>query len=270
MISVSTLSYRSPWTWAVPVCSIIGLTIIWLTDSNQNLFLLINDLGNSNSGTFFWANTTILGDTLVATAFLSFFLRKRPDVIWAFLITAVFAVLWVHGLKPLIDNPRPGAVLSSDVIHVIGVSLRGGSFPSGHTTTAFAVAGIISLLRVHPLLSIVALLLATMAGISRAAVGAHWPMDIFAGAFGGWLSAVMGVHLFHKLAHHKQRNNQWTQQIPGQNFFALGLFLVAITLFFYENGYPSSQIFQFTIAVVCIITTAYNVSPFSKNPATSI
>lgn len=240
----------------VPLISIAGLIFVWLTDTNQSLFLWLNHLGKNNAAALFWANTTILGDTLIAFALLSPFVRRRPDVIWVIVIAAILAIFWVHGLKYFIGHPRPGAVLSKEAFNVIGVHLRGGSFPSGHTTTAFVLAGVISCLRIHPALSWVVIALAVLTGISRAAVGAHWPMDIFAGAFGGWLTAIIGVMSYRKLS----ENKPWGTQLPGQVFLNTGLLLVAISLFFYNNGYPSSMVFQYGIAVIALVIIGYNFS----------
>jgi len=264
----------SPLVWAVPALSLIGFCVVWLNGLNQELFLVINGGLNGSGYSAFtetvWANLTILGDTLVAIALLSPFARKRPDIVWALLIAAVFATLWVHGIKPLAEQLRPAAILSNDVIHIIGVTLHKGSFPSGHTTTAFTLAGIICLLRAHPAVMVTALILATLAGVSRAVVGAHWPMDIFAGAFGGWLAAIIGVTLFKHLAQSKNwvdtAHKQSPTQIPGQRYFNGGLALVAISLFFYDNGYPGSHIFQLTLAVLSLSFIAFNVWHSLKQP----
>ena len=248
----------------MPALSLTGFLVLWLSGLNQEFFLWLNDLGRSSVSKIVWANFTILGDTLIAFALLSPFIRKRPDIIWALLIAAVFATLWVHGLKPLIEHLRPAAVLSNDVIHIIGVTLHKGSFPSGHTTTAFTLAGVICLSRVHPALMITALSLATLAGVSRAVVGAHWPMDIFAGAFGGWLAALIGVVLFKRLV----KTKGWVNQIPGQNYFYGGLALVAISLFVYDNGYPDSHALQFAVAILSLSFIVFNIWRLMKTKET--
>lgn len=256
VIKTKHITLSSPWIWLVPLISLSGLIIVWLSGSNQSLFLWLNELGKNSAGTLFWANATILGDTLIAFALLSPFVRRRPDVVWALIIAAIFATFWVHGIKYFIGHPRPGAVLSKEAFNVIGVHLRGGSFPSGHTTTAFVLAGVICCLRIHPALSWIALGLAVLTGISRAVVGAHWPADIFAGAFGGWTTAVIGVMLYQQTSKRKP----WGTQQPGQIFLNAGLLLVAGTLLFYNNGYPSSMAFQYSLATITIVIIIYNFS----------
>ena len=63
------------------------------------------------------------------------------------------------------------------------------SFPSGHTATAFAMAIIIG--HFSALLWPGALLLATLVGVSRLALGAHFPSDVAAGMVLGCLCACL-------------------------------------------------------------------------------
>lgn len=247
------------WQWTVPVLCLLAAALISALDLNQSLFLWLNQFGlnqaglgdplgsNTNPGhDLFWANTTLLGDTLVAFSLLALFLRKRPDIVWTLFLTALFTTLWVHGLKNGLDVLRPLAVLGPDSVHVIGAPLHRSSFPSGHTATAFTLAAVICLRGAHPALAITALLLATLAGVSRAMVGAHWPLDILTGALGGWLAALIGVRLYAR----------WP--LPKRPVVKLVLTLIVTAcalslLFFHESGYPLAKPFQQFLAIISLL-----------------
>jgi membrane-associated phospholipid phosphatase len=68
------------------------------------------------------------------------------------------------------------------------------SFPSGHTTTAFATCFVVSFLspRWFPWM----LILAVLIGLSRIVVGAHYPTDLIAGAIIGTLGAYLVRNVF--------------------------------------------------------------------------
>ncbi len=65
------------------------------------------------------------------------------------------------------------------------------SFPSGHTTSAFAMLIFFALLSKRETQKYVFLALAVFAGISRVYLLEHFLMDVAAGAFGGSLCAVI-------------------------------------------------------------------------------
>ena len=79
----------------------------------------------------------------------------------------------------------------------------------GHTITAFAAAGVVwacvwmeqrknSANYIHDIVLASVLLLAFLVGVSRMAVGAHWPFDVLAGACVGWLAGLNGAYIAHR------------------------------------------------------------------------
>ncbi len=192
----ATSILRSAWCWGLPALLLLVIAGLLLTPapvalaSVQRLTLLAPDL--------LWQWLTWLGDTHFALAlFLGAALASDhrgalPALLWSI----APATLTLHGIKALVGAPRPAAVLPPDAVHIIGEALRLHSFPSGHTVTAFTLAAC-WILTAPPsrrwLSAAVSLPLAFAIGLSRVAVGAHWPLDVAAGALLGWLCAALSV-----------------------------------------------------------------------------
>lgn len=101
-------------------------------------------------------------------------------------VIAVVLAQMVHNVaKRMLVRNRP-----CDSFHLPYLPVRmpdAFSFPSGHTATAFAVAAVLS--HMTALLCPGALFLATLIGLSRLALGAHFPSDVIAGMALGCLCA---------------------------------------------------------------------------------
>jgi undecaprenyl-diphosphatase len=125
---------------------------------------------------------TLLGDALLILTLLvwaALFVR-RPflgDAIVALLVTAAAVALAKH----LFAHERPPALVEG--LRVIGPSLTKFSFPSGHTTTAVAVAWVLS--QRFPAAAMPLLTLASLVAFSRVYNGVHFPADVLAGALLG-------------------------------------------------------------------------------------
>lgn len=149
-----------------------------------------------------WQNLTQLGDTLVLLCCMAPLLWIRPHWIYGFIAAIPLGSFLSLFFKKAFDAPRPGDVLSLSDFHAIAPVLSGSSFPSGHTITAFAFAAVLWMsLRQEKqgvfkrFSQILALLLAAGIGLSRIAMGVHWPQDVLSGACMGWLAGLSGVLL---------------------------------------------------------------------------
>ena len=183
-----------PWlTWGALAAALVGLAL-FLLGGYQAGFLTLNHLAASWPPGF-WEWLTVLGDARLAIALSLFFSLRHPRLFWALILAALVATAFTHGLKPWVSAGRPPAVLPLDSFHLIGPALRKSSFPSGHTVTAAVLLGVglCFVKGVSARLLLVAL--AVMVGVSRVAVGVHWPVDVAAGLTGGWLSAWLGLGL---------------------------------------------------------------------------
>ena len=75
------------------------------------------------------------------------------------------------------------------------------SFPSGHTTVAFAAATVFaSEYRDQPVVPIIAYSAASLIGISRVTENMHWATDVLVGAALGFLSGKQVVNNYHRYA----------------------------------------------------------------------
>ena len=103
--------------------------------------------------------------------------------ILAIILAGIITIL----VKELVSSPRPPSILG-DGVFVLGPVLRGNSFPSGHTATAFAAA--FSLKPTVPRwVYRFAVVGAAAVGFSRIYIGAHFPLDVLFGMSAGWIAA---------------------------------------------------------------------------------
>ncbi len=86
-------------------------------------------------------------------------------------------------LKTTFDETRPGDKYPNEVFP--SKQVHGRSFPSGHTTLAFATATTLALQYKKWYVVVPAYLWASSVGYSRMYLGKHYPSDVFAGAIIG-------------------------------------------------------------------------------------
>lgn len=231
--------------YAVPAVAMLMSLGILVSHSNKSVFLLFNGLG-SRTGDGLWANWTLFGDAWVALVLLLPFVGRHPRLVWSAMVTALIAAIAVPLLKHAFAMPRPPAELAADVIHIIGPAYKSHSFPSGHTTTAFVLAGVVSLYFRRYWVTGLSVIFASGVGISRMAVGVHWPMDVTAGAALGWLCAVAGTYW---AAHWR-----WGESLLGQRVIAFLLLLVTLgMLFFFKADVHLATLLAKGVAISILI-----------------
>lgn len=134
----------------------------------------------------------VAGLVLAVILFLN---RKRLDA-WTLAAVLILSAGSGEVLKKVMHNPRP---------HIFPqiVPAHGYSFPSGHSTMAFALWGFLATWIVSQntreawrwVLAIAFIAIAALVCFSRLVLGVHWPTDVIAGALLGifWNGAVFTV-----------------------------------------------------------------------------
>jgi membrane-associated phospholipid phosphatase len=230
---------------ALFIIFLLGFLIVFYAGVNKFLFITINTYC-ALLNPFIWANITFLGDTLTASAIMLLYIRKRPDLVWSGLIASIVAILIVNILKSHFHILRPPAIINKDTINIIGPALFNRSFPSGHTVTIFTLAGILMFYFKSPTVRFSLIFMALLIGISRIAVGVHWPADVLAGAALGSLCAAIGMYSVEKLGWNRMRIMQ----------LVIGFVLIAsdfYLLLFYDSKYEQAILLQYFIASIMLV-----------------
>ena len=167
-----------------------------LSYGNLGLFELINEQHTPILDPLFKYVTHLGGGWFaLIVALLLFALKFRWGLIASICFLGSTGITQV--LKRWVFNwPRPGAVYSEtiDSMNLVeGVDLHMQfSFPSGHTTAAFSVFCLLSLiLSKKKYLGFLFCFLAILAGYSRAYLFQHFPNDILFGSLIGTLTSVL-------------------------------------------------------------------------------
>ena len=133
---------------------------------------------------------TSLGDDGIIWIFvgLIMLIPKKTRKCGVMVLAALLVMLIVNNiiLKNLIARPRPCATYP-ELVELVHIP-KSYSFPSGHTVSAMVVA--FTILTQHKKLGIVALVLATLMGLSRLYVGVHFPTDVYGGIIVGAILAL--------------------------------------------------------------------------------
>ncbi len=143
------------------------------------------------------------GVLLVVTALLARFvpwklmrlLLNEFTALWAFIFLGVGLPSLISTIVKRLGRPRPMHYATDGLFgfHPNWADWTYQSFPSGHATTAFALAAVVGFVSerwFYP-----ALVFAAAIGLSRITEGVHYPSDVFGGTVLGLLGAY-GVRLF--------------------------------------------------------------------------
>jgi membrane-associated phospholipid phosphatase len=232
--------------WLFPIM-LFGISApLWLHRFEPATFVYINTLCGPVAAPV-WTGLSLLGNAWGILGVTAPLLVLAPRLMWAWLCAAPFAILFARVGKGLIVSPRPAAEVDNAQMRIVGETLHNVSMPSGHTLTAFAVASAIYFAlpvqgRQRHLWLFV---LASGAGLSRIAVGAHWPGDVAVGASLGLLAGMLGVQLLGRMGVQHLRPTAWSLRLVALLVVATTYVLSTEAQDFVEN-----QPVQYLLAVV--------------------
>ena len=186
---------NDPWVW-VAFLSLLGFSILALVVNERGAVAFDDPVIAFVKGlpvpTSFWlAITNAGGATLVPIGIgivVVLILLRRPWTALIYGIALAGASAWTYVIKVTIERARPPDPL---------IAAPGFSFPSGHSLNSTVTYGLIALLvwrsdlprwvRVATALGLASLVVCV--GLSRIALGVHYPSDVL----GGWLAGLTVV-----------------------------------------------------------------------------
>jgi undecaprenyl-diphosphatase len=106
-------------------------------------------------------------------------------------VAAAIAMATNQAISHLWERPRPFTAHPT-LTHLLSAPSADPSFPSDHAAAAFAIA--FAVLGISRWGGIGFLAAATLIGLSRVALGLHYPSDVLAGMLVGWAAAMLVTH----------------------------------------------------------------------------
>ena len=189
---------RDPWVWVGMGCAIAFLVLAGLVNRRGDLAFdvpLSTALRGLPVPEWLWLVFTWLGGRfliVVGFAFVVAALLSR-HVRLALIVagTLIAASLFTYVVKEYVGRPRPPW---DHLVHVTSYS-----FPSGHTLNSTVSYGLLAVVawrsripvRARQAAVIVGVALPFLIGVSRIALGVHYPTDVL----GGWLAGIAFVAL---------------------------------------------------------------------------
>lgn len=181
----------------VATLALLGLALPLLAPLDRVVFDAVNALGYGPDVVFELLDPhERLYRGLLLLAIIVAFVLRGPwialGVAVALMSAATMSYVLLESIALLTDRPRPQAVFAN-IVKPPGTDWAQASYPSGHVTvtTAMAAASALALPVLRWPLALVTLVIAW----SRIAFGAHFPLDVLAGAVLGYVSAAFSVAL---------------------------------------------------------------------------
>ena len=248
----SALAVASLWVWCIPLLP-LGLAIaIYFGELQTPTFLFINRYTQILPDTL-WTWLTFVGNGWGVFALCFPLLLLAPRLLSAGLLASLIGGTISQIIKPFLALPRPAGVLALEDFYRFGEPLLHRAMPSGHTLTAFAVVSGIYFASDREKRSSLwwIFIIASFAGISRNALGAHWLTDVLAGCAIGIWSGMLGAILAGLIPEAQLAPNKM-----GSRLLALGGLATIYVLLTQTLDSELNQSLQYACAALISITLA--------------
>lgn len=189
----------------IPVLIFISTGIVFLFLFDKATIHLAQNSWYSPFGDVFFRTITHLGDGLVFLFGALLLMNFKWKYVIGLALTAILTVTSIGVLKKVVykGEPRPVEFFKNikDLRLVEGVEMNHwNSFPSGHTTAAFAFWGFLAFVSKNKKLKFSLFVIAGFAAYSRIYLSQHFLEDIVAGAFLGTLISTLSYWVMLKIS----------------------------------------------------------------------
>jgi membrane-associated phospholipid phosphatase len=195
-----TLFGKNLWFFIPFLLWIVTGAFLQFQFTHEELFLSINQAHTS------WADILMTGVTYIgdgisfAIMLVLILLLKKYKLFLTGGGVLLLSTIIVQIAKHYFNEPRPSLYFAEtpDLIHTVRwITVHGScSFPSGHTTTAFAMFCLLAMISRNKLMGIVFLSLALLAAYSRIYLAQHFFVDVYVGSIVGTFSSLVIYALF--------------------------------------------------------------------------
>ncbi len=187
----------------VPVLIFIITGIVFLILFPKDIIHLTQNGWYNASLDYYFKYVTHLGDGIAFLGIGVTLMFVKWRYVMGFIIMALLTLFSTGILKNVVykGQPRPSKYFENtyDLRVVEGVELHQlNSFPSGHTTSAFACWGFVAFLLRNRFLQFMMFLVAGSVGYSRIYLSQHFLEDVIAGATLGTLIAIVSYAISHR------------------------------------------------------------------------
>jgi membrane-associated phospholipid phosphatase len=173
---------------------LIVASFVLLGDSKKAGFILLNPY-HTNFLNYLFEGFTLIGDGIFSVVVcLALLLMKKRNLSFMVFVSFAISGIVAQVLKAFISEARPALFLKkgSYPYFIDHVTLHNfHSFPSGHSTSAFALVAIIAFAVKDKKYAIPLLALGALVGYSRIYLGQHFLQDVVAGSLIGVLFAII-------------------------------------------------------------------------------